>query len=48
MLRELALFSLEKKMFQGELVAFQYFKGACKKMRKRDFLQRAVVTMVLN
>ncbi|KAK4824972.1 hypothetical protein QYF61_022498 [Mycteria americana] len=37
-LRELGLFSLEKKRFQGDLIAaFQYMKGAYKKNRERLF-----------
>ena len=37
-LRELGLFSLEKRRVQGHIIAaFQYFKGTCKKVRERLF-----------
>ena len=37
-LRDLGLFRLEKRRFQGELIAaFQYLKGSCKKEGDRLF-----------
>jgi len=42
-LRELGLFSLEKKKLQGDLrAAFQHLNGATRKL-ERDFLQGHVV-----
>ena len=39
-LRELVLFSMEKRRLQGDLiVAFQYLKGAYKQERERLFMR---------
>ena len=51
-LRELGLFSLEKRRFQGNLiVAFKYLKGAYKQEGERLFTRGVVIGrggMVLN
>jgi len=51
-LRELRLFSLEKRRLWGHLIAaFQYFKGACKKDGSNIFIGLVAVgqgVVVLN
>lgn len=39
-LRELGLFSLERKVCQGDLTVFQYFMGSYKQERIKPFLQQ--------